>query len=253
MFLYEKFGLDKRVLSTNYEIENLNESLSFTRTDKAWLITVHKETTIFSSSFISFRFYLLDEKKKAMEYAQSLLGYAIEFFFGSWRSLVQRKNSKKNIKFGLWMDEFRETIFWGSCLEEWKKIAKIAEYPDDECLLEPEEKKETRAWLLLLAAVLRGELFQAQQRYIDAIEQGRQKREKLLLTVLRTILEGDVEKLNQELKTYLQHYKKKEFPKDSIPEKLAIDGTFLINYARHRGLAVEYPPEFEDHIVKLDE
>jgi hypothetical protein len=152
----------------------------------------------------------------------------------------------------IWIEHFREAIFWGSCLDEWEKMEEIAQYPGEDTEGEIWEPKGYRAWYLLIAAILRGQSLSELRKYTDIIEAGRRKREKLLLKILRAILDGAVATANHELETYLKYYKKYEFPKPEITEKVCIDGTFLINFARHRGLELEYPAEYSDHIVRFE-
>jgi hypothetical protein len=257
---YEKLVLglgwdpEAMVMCIKEKIESLNKALQGTK--DVQLIEIFKHDTVSKSNFIAIRYYLVDNKKGAENYAHPLLDYAIEYFFGQWRNEVpyDGKIGVHYWKRSLWVDEFREAILWGSCLGEWEKVKCIAQYPDDDCYTGTTAiyTGEIQAWYLVLAAVLRGDTLDTVSKYCKVIETGKKKREKLLLKVLRPLLKGDMDIANQEFAVYLKYYKRFEFPKKLVPETLAIDGTFLINYARYLGYELQYPAEYEDHIVKLD-
>jgi hypothetical protein len=69
--------------------------------------------------------------------------------------------------------------------------------------------------------------------------------------ILRAIINKNIKVANQEMSNYLEFYKKDEFPKHEINAKIALDATFLVNYGRYLGFTIEYPSEYEDHIIKL--
>ncbi|MHC4759002.1 MAG: hypothetical protein ACYTE8_10125 [Planctomycetota bacterium] len=148
------------------------------------------------------------------------------------------------------MSQYRESLFWASCLGDWDSVQKLSEYPTAECPVGRYESKLFCKWWLLVAAVIRGEKLEG-LAYVEAVEKSRRKYFRLLLFMLRAILAADSESFNTHLKAYLDYCKKNTFNRPEIDEKISRDGTFMINWARHKGLEVTYPAEYEDRIVKL--
>ncbi|MCH9022266.1 MAG: hypothetical protein IID32_05845 [Planctomycetes bacterium] len=254
MKLYQRLGLKEKEMPLEMTIEGLHKELEACKDNKD--LPSAKFFVVSDCHLIALDFYYLEKIDKSKIYAHLMLDYTCEYFFGKWREETPVHNgpanaftNKKLVK--NWGPEFREAIFWASCLGEWDKAGKISEYPTDECPIGYDEPKQFRAWWLIVAAVLRGESLENLTRHTDVIDKGRKKYQKLLLAMLRPLLAGDSEGFNKELKIYLEYCDNNTFNKIEIDEKISIDGTFLINLARHRGLTVEYPAEYEDRIVKL--
>ncbi len=256
MPLYEKFGLDPQ-LFTKKHFKSTQESI-FTCLNKkppcASLVSSYKSDLISASCRLCFDYYLLDKEENIERYAKPMLDYAIEYFFGDWRkdTIVEEQTGEEYFKRSeLWISDFRESILWGSVLGEWNKIKEISKYPDELCMEADFEPKETSAWYILLAIYLReGSLANADE-YIGLIENGRKKREKLLLNVLRAITAEDEDGFANEFGIYMKYYKSREFPRDSVHETLAIDGTILFNLAKYKGMQVEFPRAYIDHYINL--
>ena len=253
MKLYEKYQIKKDQIAEKQVSYSLRAKLKGTKNNN--LLRSNKFHTVSDSTLMCFYKYYLHKPKELKVFIERLFVYLDDYFFGTWRCEVQTDEGKidpewwKRIS---WASFFRETIFWGSCIGAWDKIKKIAQYPTEECLnSEPWEHIGFRVWYLVIAAVLRDEPLESLGRYTDLIDKLKSRREKLLLDILRPILYGDAEKANGQLSIYLKYYKKFEFKKPEITEKVSIDGTFLINFGRYRGLKIEYPEEYTDHIVTL--
>ena len=207
-----------------------------------------KADMVSNSKMLAHDYYYLENKAEAKKAAKNLLDYTKEFFFGKWRIEVPGyKGNTEN-----WIEQFRQSICWGSCLGEWEKVKELAEYPRDEVIdAERWEPIEWRCWYLLIAGVLRGQPLGDFKKYVKTIGSGKKIREKLLLNLLIPILDSDIKNAEYALNEYLKYFKKYEFPRPGKNDLLCIDGTFLINFAAYKGLKLEYPSEYEDHIVKL--
>src|SRR5436305_953873 len=70
------------------------------------------------------------------------------------------------------------------------------------------------------------------------IYRGRSKRHKLLSDILAAIAMGKSKEAQAAIESYLVWYRKTEFPRPGLEEKLSIDGSTLVHLARHRGLAI---------------
>jgi hypothetical protein len=257
MPLYEKFGLDSKLFSKE-RFKNTQESLLTCLNKKPphiSLISTYKSGLVFDSSRICLNYYLIDEKERIKHYVKPIFDYALDYFFGEWRKTtpVDGKVGEEFVKrCELWVRYFRELILWASVLGEWDKAKEISRYPDDLCMEAGFESKEKKAWYILLAVYLREDSLDNAGKYVDLIENGKKKRERLLLKILRTIIAKDADGFTKEFNVYLKYYKSHEYTQSQIPEKLAIDGTIMLNLAKHKGLSVEFPRKYIDHYVYLD-
>jgi len=289
--LYKRLGLRARDLSTKWEAERLNRIPKIMQ-ERPRDIPIYKVDYVYTTNFIALNKYYLDERREAIKYAHLMVDYTIEYFFGNWRSEEPidegPPDEERRKKYGTWTDEFREAIFWASCLGQWEKVKKLAQYPTDECPIGRCESKLFCYWLLTLAAVLRGEPLENVEEYTNKVANSRRKYYTTMLSMLESILDKDSVKFNKLLKEHLDHCNKTLFcpqpvskreiqkvtlfidiaraegidvkvPQEyapipvSITDRVARDGTFLINFARHKGLEVEIPEQYVDRIVVLKE
>jgi hypothetical protein len=201
--------------------------------------------------------YVVNEIDAAKKYAIIVPSAAIDYFYGKWRS--ESLTDEKTIdpiwwkRRGTWVDEFRHAIAWASCLGEWDKIAKIAEYPTPECVeYLPIKVNPHLSCYLCLAAVIRGENLDPYKKYVDIIERGTKRKEKLMLEVLKAIESKDKDSFEKTFLDYMKFYKQKEFPKDDFDDKVSFDGTILFNIAKHNNLQVVFPAEYLDYYIDLE-
>jgi hypothetical protein len=255
MPLYEKFNLDARLFADE-ELEWQKRAISqaLSHTEEPTLLWGRKWSAVSDSDLMCFQYYLTDRRHEIPQYARPMLDYAIEYFFGDWRSVVPTDDGKLDAawwKQGAWVGQFRASILWGTCLGEWKMVREISMYPTEECMLNNLEPRETKAWYMILAIFLREMSLDNADKYISLVEGGKQKRAKILLSVLRTIVSRDSEAFAREFAAYMKYYKAREYSIPQITEKLAIDGTILFNVARHLGMNVEWPDKYMDHYISL--
>ena len=256
MFLYEKFGIPQHVFLSE-EIEYYKKSLQrhLKSPDDLSHVGDFKASAIFDSNMLCFHYYFTDEKKQIEKYAQPMLDYAMDLFFGDWRNEApwDGKIGAEYWKRDNWIGQYREVVLWGACIGEWDKVKEISKYPDELTMAaQPWETKEKKAWYTVLAIYLRDESLKNADKYIKIIEAGKKKREKLLLSVLRAIIDKNTGRFDKEFRVYLKYYKAHEYPQHSYPDKLAIDGTIMFNIAKHQGMNVEFPKEYIDHYIFLE-
>jgi len=258
MPLYKKFGLSSQVFSKD-SFEHFQKMLLTYLNKKPPhidLVSSYKQSLVSDSSWLCFWYYMVDEKDRIAHYARPMFDYALDYFFGEWRKTtpVDGKIGEEFVKrVELWISEFRNSILWASVLGEWEKAKEISRYLDELTMFAQQwETKEKKAWYTLLAIYLREGNLNGAANYIELIENGKKKREKLLLNVLRTIIARSADRFTKEFKIYIKYYKSHEFTQRSVPEKLAIDGTILFNLAKHKGIDVTFPKEYIDHYIFLD-
>jgi len=247
MRLYERLGISKKNIRPDLCINAFARMAKEPIKDPG-LLPCRKDRMVLEGKALAKDYYYLEEKEKARNSARNLLDYTKEFFFGKWRNDVPDYPSDTEN----WVQQFRQSICWGSCLGEWKKVKELAEYPKDDVIeAERWEPIEWRSWYLLVAGILRGQSLRELTKYVKIIEGGKKRREKLLLDLLRAILGNNAKKAQGSLEGYLKYYKKYEFARPGMNDLLCFDGTFLVNFARHRGLDISFPPQYSDHYIKL--
>lgn len=257
MPLYEKFGLDPQLFTKDNFEHDQKMLLTYLNKEPPCidLVSDYKEGLVSDSCRICFYYYLIDKKIRIKHYARPMFDYAIDYFLGEWLKTTPC-DGKKGIDIWksclLWVSELRYSILWAGVLGEWDKAREISKYPDELCMEADFESKEKKAWYILLAIYLCEDSLKNAEKFIDIIENGKKKLEKLLLNVLRAIIAKDEKAFANEFEIYMKYYKAHEFSKPSVPEKLAIDGTILFNLAKHKGMKVEFPRKYIDHYVYLD-
>ncbi len=252
MILYEKLGIDPNKIALDEWLDVIKQYSRGPSSDK--LTYMYKISAVSDYSRVAYYCYLLEDRIRCIEFAGTMLECLYEYYYGEWKKKVSNDDGVINPdwwKVMSWINEFRDALLWGSSIDRWEILERIACYPDEDCWQDDLYSKEFHIWYLLVACVLRQDANRKILRYMSTLEQSRKMREKLLAHVLQAILKGDESQVNTELNAYLKFYKKKEFTKPEITEKVSIDGTFLINFARHKGIKVKYASEYEDHIVKL--
>jgi hypothetical protein len=256
---YEKLGIRRDQLKLEgylkaYEIE-YSSIISPT-----WIgvIPHSKSGIIHATHLVALCHYLLNNDKDAIEYCLKISDFALEYFYGTWRNEVPTDDKIIDPVWwkrmgGGWIDEFRHAMLWTTCLRQWGKVVEIAAYPTPECVeYLPIKVNPYLAYYLCLAVVIRGEKLESYKKYVEIIERGSRKKEKLMLEVLKAIDGADKALFDKAFVDYMKYYEKKEFPADDFDEKVSIDGTILFNIALHNNLHVEYPEEYIDYYIDLE-
>ena len=251
--LYRRLGVGKSEMPIKIIMDGIKKSLE--KLNKAKYPDDIISNLSARCDLLAFYFCYLEQFDEAKKYAQRMIDYTLEYFFGDWRNEIpidgNPPDAELRKKYEPWTRQFRPAIFWASCLGDWEKVRELAEYPTKQCPVGRYEPKLFCYWLLLLAGVLRGESLNSLQEYVDKVSKSRRRYYILLFNMLKAILDADSEHFNHELEKYLDYCNEHTFNRPEIDEKVSIDGTFLINYARHRGLKVEYPEKYKDRIVVL--
>lgn len=253
MLLYERLGISSNLIDVEGTKECLELYLKGTKDPN--MDYVYKRTVVTESGFLCLYYYCLEDWLNVRKYAQVMFDGLKDYFFGEWKDITPTDDGiidRNWWKITGWITEFREGLLWASCLNKWDTVFEIAQYPDDQCRRNTLYSKEFHQWYRLLAALLRGESINKLTRYTEFIENSRKRKEKYLLSLLRAVLDKDSDRFNKILREYMKYYKKREFVKPEITEKLAIDATILFNLARHKGLNVEIPGKYEDNLVVVD-
>lgn len=206
---------------------------------------------------VALDYYLLDDPQNATLHGRACLKEADEFLFGGWRNEFKTPQGKIDPRWWkekfTWMAVFEHCLLWGSALTEWDFVKHVSEFPEETACLSMGTKPQDRDALVAIAAILRGDSHDKCARHINRLSAGPKKGGKLLAATLKALLGMDSVAFGPSVTAYLQQYKKAEFPKDKLTKKVSIEGTVMVNWARNRGMKVETPHEFDDHVVTLKE
>jgi hypothetical protein len=217
---------------------------------------LRKQKLVTLGMFLILEHYFLDDLRRCFSSMSKILEYAEEYFFGSWRDYAPtgyQHNEPPSREYQntrcLWSSEFHSSIVWCACLGDWKRAREISEYLRDDIKLDIDQKPENRAWLLYLGGILTERPESEMDGLAVCIKDGKRKREKLLFALLQAILHGTDSELDAAAKQYLKYYKSSESKSQKLTDKVAMDGTFLMHFAKHKGREIEIPKNFEIHII----
>ena len=254
MKLYEKLNLGPMPANIDFYLRNLKSSLDYSPVrdyDKASC----KNDLAFARQLLAVIYVLRSEPKEALEHGDLSLKEAEDFLIGDWKSVVRVNNGKDDPdpdwwrKHMVWMDVYSGCLLWGSVLNRWDLLKRVSVFPDETGCVNSNATEQERDALVAIAAVLRGDSKEDCLRHFKRASEGSKKICKLLVATLESILNGDEAGFNKNFNDYMQQYKKAEFPKNAMTKKVSEIGTFLVHFARHRGLKVEVPTEFAPHII----
>lgn len=164
-----------------------------------------------------------------------------------------------------WVSQYRTAIMWAVCLDDWDAAHRLSQYPSDLTVDTISERRSEAPWYCLLAAFIRGggpvsrieaapEEFVSSVKegsYEEAIVNGRSKRLKLLSAALRAIADRDRDRVETAMDKYLSYYRKSEFPRDVLEDKVSVDGTILYYLAIRNDVPVPVSRLAFDNIVSL--
>lgn len=251
MKLYERLGVDGRVLNEEATVKFLERwdnpivNIKNTHTVKALRVS--------EPNFAAYFYCVIENNAEAKKFANMTVESAIDLFFGEWRQKVPTRDGSIDPEYwklnSSWDNEFRETVLWASCLGDWGKAIKVAQYPTSECCNKYAIKNPEMNYPLILAAYIRGDSLESVQSSIEIVEKGVKKKEKLLLAVLMSIVKKDKEMFDKAFLEYMKYFKKKDAKSQLWTERLATEGTILFNLARYKGLEVDFPEKYRDHFI----
>jgi hypothetical protein len=259
MLRYQRIGCPEKLVHVGTCLNSLEHSLTVEETDDRPDITKsRRQDCVNTGNLVAIQFYLLDDLQNTRVWASKVLDYAAEYFFGDWRDRIPSGdygNEPPNRDYwdrkATWRYEFQACLLWSSCLADWDGLRRFAAYLRDDVIRDVDQPNENRSWLLAVARVLQGTQLDQLAEYVAVIHQGTRKRERFLLAFLDAILNADDTALARATKDYFKYYKSSESKKQEITAKVAMDGTFLVNFARYRGRSIEVPANVQDHIVVL--
>ena len=249
--LYQRFGV---YVNARGQIAVADRQKEFVLTPGAG--SMAKVGLIRFQSSAALACYIEERPAECVVRAADVVATAIGLFFGACGDSVR----------DVWVDPFRRSVFWSACLHDWACAQRLSAYPSETTLDTISERKSEAPWYQLLAAYLRGDATERDfaidlqpigepsakpKSFERLIEEGRSRRLKLLSAVLRAIRDKDAVATQRCLEDYLAYYRKTEFPRPSLEEKVSVDGSILVHLAEQEGLLLEVPTGFADYIVRL--
>lgn len=207
-------------------------------------------------------YWLRQESTGVREHATGTIAYALDFAFGRWRDEIPSGSNGKSPPDRAWWDanwswrrELEASLFCGSFIGAWDELKRIAEWLRDDVRLDIEQSKEDRAWLLIVAGVLKDRPWEEMGKWVTRIEQSHRKRERLLLAVLRAIVSSNQSDFDKALTAHFARYRRSELrsglQSGNVMAFVDTIGTFLVHLAERNGLKANVPENMIDHIVRV--
>lgn len=230
-----------------------------------------KDSRLSDGKFLVLYFYIRGEDERARQVAEDAVRYAEDYFFGPWRAEAPTGNAMNQPPdpeywHQQWAqdDKFVESACFASCLGDWEFVKRLAEYmstirwrelesyvPGKKWIDFP-DGRSTSAWRLALAGVIHGLSLDSELRpLVDIVTSGKQKRAQLLLAFLTAVVRGGDDELRGAAGAYFDYYVKRQSKSDMITDKVMIEGTLLVNYARHVGRELTVPASVGERYITL--
>ena len=198
--------------------------------------------------------YVEGDYKKAVSASELLVSSTLEYFYGDWRRKLAAPSGRVDPdewrRTCLWFEVVAESLPWAAALGDWKAVRKIAEYPIDEAFPEAWKAKGETAWTRALVCFLRNEPRKNVEAYLMKAEAGNAKRPKLLVPILKAMLDNEEGSFENAFYQYLEFYRKREF-KVELDKLVSLEGTTLYHIGRNRGFEIDLPANTADHIIRL--
>lgn len=255
---YERVGLTEEMFDPSSVIQSV--SRSFEVAERQDIIDFLPSQRVLNSSFAAIGYYLQEDLGNTRVWAERTVAFAEEYFFGEWRDRAlsgPRRDQPPDREWwavhGVWQREFTEAVLWGSVLGCWDRLARIAGAIRDDVRLDIEQTEQHRAWLIVVAGHLRGRPWAELAPFIETVQTGRRRRERLLLAWLLANRAGDPAAIDRAAQAYTAYYLRAEAKVYDILCKLMIDGSFLYHDAARAGHRVNLPPEvLRDRVIILE-
>jgi len=215
-----------------------------------------KQDYVFDCAMAVMRRYLVDDYQEAREWAEQLLDYAEEYFFGRWREEVPLPGGKppsrewRDLRES-WVMQMQAALLCSAALGDWDRFHKFAGFPRDDIREDEGISAACDAFWLYFCGLVRGRPRDEIESFRERVFKEGKKLDKLLVAFVEGVVEGDDQSLQEAADAYFKQYKRTQAKKDYISSKLALDGSIVLHYARHLGREVSVPEKVRDHIFEL--
>ena len=222
-------------------------------------IAWNKSDRVGDRSLVAILYFALEDYSCLKVHAAEAIRAADDFFFGSWRSKIYKSDEGKRVDAAClrrefdWMEAFEAAVLWASVLGEWGFLKKLGMFPQPDSQADNNYGKQGRDLYVALGAFLHEAPHAELERLLEGASAGPKRLYKLAVAVMRAGIVRDAIAFQDGLIELLKYYKKSEFPRDDITKKVSSEGTFFVHWAEKEKFPLMVPPEFEDHIVRLDE
>ena len=243
----EEVGLEDRLLF----IEHADRSTPFA---EVHLVDSMLWEQAYSRAVAAICYFLVDNTVDAQKIGAEALRRTEDYFFGEWRRTFKAEEVRKDPeywrRYGPWMSLFEECLFLAATLDHWDQLRALAQYPNQDCRLDVDSKREERFLLLAIAEYLRSNKLTGNANdYLEHAISGKATRPALLAQLLRAIAARSIAASQQHFAAYLRHYKTREFPGRDITKKLCLMGSFFAALARRNEIPLEVPDGYADYLV----
>ena len=250
MTLYEKYGLVTPLQRYLDDLEASRESGG-----SVFSAEIVASSVPLARHRIAVCAYLKEDLVCARKHGAYVGKETVDYFYGSWRSKVKTDSGTidPNWWHGRinWMTHFSVAMCWASTVGDWKTVNRVAEYPSEECMVDPGLAKEDKSAYSALAQYLRGEPKRCVRASFTMIEKGKKQKPKFLAGVIDALYANDQKRFQESLEAYLDYFRKSEFKLASLDKLLCLDGTSLLNLGQRKGMSFGARAEFKDYLIRV--
>jgi hypothetical protein len=216
-----------------------------------------KSARVFDHSVVAIKYFALEDCAFAKSHAQAAVHAADDFFFGPWRfktynledgECVNADSLRREYN---WINPFETALLWTPVLGEWDFLKKLGTFPKPDSHTDSDFGPQYRDLYVALGAFFCEAEGRTLNRLLEKASSGPKTRCKLMVTLIRAAQARDAALLQKGLIELLKHFKKSDFPKNLISKKICMEGTLFVHWAEKEKLPLTVPPEFADHIVRL--
>jgi hypothetical protein len=255
MKLHERIGLSYEQVDPEDRAKAAHDPESIL--DRVDLIPAGQVELCINSSSAAVAYYLVDDYGCTRRYGQRVVPAALDYYFGKWRTKVKTDLGTIDSLWWHdqepWMDVFRAALCWGSVLEDWPGLRKLAEYPDERRSMEKfgiDNKPAMRQLLLDIAKHLRGEKVANVADRVGKLVGAQWRGTRVLAGALDAIVARDETAANKAIHDFLMLRHKRKRSKD-MTDSVSLDATIFTNLARRAGLRITVDPKLNMYVIKL--
>jgi hypothetical protein len=220
--------------------------------------------------FLVLYLYIKGDDAGVYRAARQQIQLSANYYFGDWKLRSPSGNAldkPPDAEFWhqQWGQDDQMVFDWtvASALGEWDHVRRLAEYlstvqwrtleykPGKRWVDLPDGRSES-ALRLAIAGIVHGlSLARDLAPLVETVRTGRPGREKHLLPLVEAIESRDPARTQSAVNDWCAYYLRQDCKAHNLFRKVMVEGTFLINYARHLGLPVTIPSRVGDHYFHI--
>ena len=254
MKLYERFGLNSANVDPEILIDVIKgDEEAIEEGHEDWERNLNSLAT--NRAVIAVCYYLMEDFKRSRKYANESIAAAMEFFFGNWRQKQPTENDEIDPEWWheneTWTDLFRLSLFWASVIDDWKSLRRLASYPDDKSGTDVETTPAQRQLYLEISEFIRSDGKLKIKSKVSKLKGADRHGAAAAAVCLENLSAKDLSSTQNAMDSIFQKHAKAR-NSDDLTDTICVDGTLMLNLARHFNVDVKLDPKFEHYFVAME-